>query len=374
MTGLRKAAQSPVRSRIAMSEATSKRNSAQPAGKAQPSRDMKLPGVEEIVAFLSKPEAYPDSAQHVETRQTHMSWVFLTNTQAWKLKKPVRTEYLDFSTPEARRLNCAREVRLNRRLAKDVYQGVVPLTVDRQGNLQLGGQREVVDWLVCMRRLPSERMLDELIARHAVAEGDVSKLASVLTDFYMQARPVPITGPQYRKRLTAHLESARRELAKMAPEPVELIMRSQFEFLRENSRLFDARVRERKIIDAHGDLRPEHICLETQPHIIDCLEFNRTLRILDAASELMFLALECERLGAPEIGKVIFRKYCEEAGDWPSSPLLAFYRAYHACIRAQIAIWHLKDEGIRDRANWIAKANRYLDLVAGAQRANVIYE
>jgi aminoglycoside phosphotransferase family enzyme len=334
---------------------------------------MKLPGVEDKVAFLSKPEAYPDRVQWVETKQTHMSWVFLTDEHAWKLKKPVRTEYLDFSTPEARRRNCAREVRLNRRLAKDVYQGVVPLTFDKHGNLQLQGHGDAIDWLVRMRRLPSERMLDDLIARHAVAETDISNLASVLAAFYRKAPPVPITGSRYRKRLAGHLESAGTQLAGtdsgLLTDLVEPAIRSQLESLQKNSKLFDARVRAGKIIEAHGDLRPEHICLEPQPVIIDCLEFNRNLRILDVASELSFLSLECERLGAPDLGEFIFRRYSEETGDWPSSVLLAFYRTYHACIRAKIAILHLEDGGIRDRANWIAKANQYLGLVACVSQA-----
>jgi aminoglycoside phosphotransferase family enzyme len=101
---------------------------------------MRLPGIEEKVAFLSKPEAYPCPVERVETRETHLSWIFLTDTQVWKLKKPVRTAYLNFSTVDARRRNCEREVRLNRRLARDVYQGVVGLTVSKQGYLQLSGE------------------------------------------------------------------------------------------------------------------------------------------------------------------------------------------------------------------------------------------
>jgi len=116
---------------------------------------MNMPGIDEKVAFLSRPEAYPDRSARVETKQTHMSWVFLTENQAWKLKKPVCTEYLDFSTPEARRRDCHMEVRLNRRLASDVYNGVVPLTLRNGRDLQLGGPGTRIDWLVSMRRLRS---------------------------------------------------------------------------------------------------------------------------------------------------------------------------------------------------------------------------
>jgi aminoglycoside phosphotransferase family enzyme len=141
------------------------------------------------------------------------------------------------------------------------------------------------------------------------------------------------------------------------------------EFLEENGYLFDARVRQGKIVEGHGDLRPEHVCLESQPVVIDCLEFNRSLRILDVASELSFLALECERLGAPEIGERILNGYSEQAGDRPANMLLGFYRAYHACVRAKIAIWHLNDANVQGRDAWVAKAEQYLRMAARKSKA-----
>jgi aminoglycoside phosphotransferase family enzyme len=104
----------------------------------------------EKVAFLSSPRNYPD-VRNLEIRQTHMSWVFLTDKDAWKLKRPVRTEYVDLSTPNARQRNCLREVRLNRRLAKDVYIGVETLTMDREGNFRLHGRGKIVDWLQILK-------------------------------------------------------------------------------------------------------------------------------------------------------------------------------------------------------------------------------
>ena len=103
--------------------------------------------------------------------------------------------------------------------------------------------------------------------------------------------------------------------------------------------------------------------------IIDCLEFNRSLRILDAASELAFLALECERLGAPEIGKQLLNVYREQTGDRVPNALLEFYRAYHAAVRAKIAIWHLKDDDILAEAHWVAKAEQYLKMAARMSKA-----
>src|SRR5574341_2429097 len=137
---------------------------------------MRIPGIREKVAFLSKPESYPAPTRTVETKETHMSWVFLTDTQAWKLKKPVRLDYLDFSDPEARRRNCEQEVRLNRRLAPEVYLGIAPLILDRQGKMRLEGEGEPIDWLVVMRRLPAARLLDRAIADQTVSEADARKV------------------------------------------------------------------------------------------------------------------------------------------------------------------------------------------------------
>jgi aminoglycoside phosphotransferase family enzyme len=335
---------------------------------------MSGPGLNEKVAFLSRPDSYPNGVKCVEAKQTHMSWVFLTDTHAWKLKKPVQTAVLDFSTPEARRRNCGREVQLNRRLAEDVYLGTVPLTIDDNEKLRLDGRGEEIDWLVWMRRLPDDRMLDRMIARHTCTEDDIFKLISVLTAFYKNATRVPVTGTEYRIRLSGDLDKARKELVAtdygLRADLVESVISFQLQFLEDNARLFDSRVRSEHVVEAHGDLRPEHVCLELRrPVIIDCLEFNRTLRTLDVASELAFFALECDRLGAPEIGDLVLNKCSEETGDSPVPQLLAFYKAYHACIRAQIAIWHLKDAAVGDRANWIAKANQYLELIPRVNRA-----
>jgi aminoglycoside phosphotransferase family enzyme len=142
------------------------------------------------VAFLTRPESYPTAPQRVEVIETHMSWVFLTESHAYKLKKPVRYDYLDFSTPAARYWDCTEEVRLNRRFAPNVYHGVVPLTVDPQGILQLAGRGATIDWLVHMRRLPAERMLDYAIAHGTVREAEVRQIGALLTRVYLQTPAV----------------------------------------------------------------------------------------------------------------------------------------------------------------------------------------
>jgi aminoglycoside phosphotransferase family enzyme len=329
------------------------------------------------VAFLGTPAAYPYRPLRVDVKETHMSWVFIAGDRVYKLKKPVRYPFLDFRTLAAREANCREEVRLNRRLAPRVYVGVVPLTKEHDGLLALAGRGEVVDWLVEMRRLPEELMLDRVILEHSIERdrGDrrIDAVADLLITFYRACPPADLSPPSYVQQFAREQAITEAVLS----DPRFSLDRAQVGYaldrvrrgLKEDAAILEDRVKHGRIVEGHGDLRPEHICLSDPPVIIDCLEFNRQLRILDAASELSFLALECERLGAPEIGNHLINAYSEEADDWPSQELLKFYRIYHAAVRAKIAIWHLKDGAILDKTTWISKAEQYLRMAAGMTKA-----
>ena len=318
------------------------------------------------VDFLRRPSAYPDAPRRGEAPETHMSWVFLTEQYVYKLKKPVRWDVLDFSTPELRRIDCEEEVRLNRRLARDVYLGVRALTLEPDGGLALDGAGRAVDWLVHMRRLPAESMLDHRIEAGRVEEDHVRPVARLLARFYAAAEAIPCTPQAYRERLAEGTRADWRELLRPAfglpGEQVSAIAKEQLAFLERRADLFEQRVREGRIVEGHGDLRPEHICLGPEPAIIDCLEFSRDLRVLDPADELAFLALECERLGAPAVGGWFLAAYAEATGDEPPPELLAFHRAYRALRRAKIAVWHLNDPDVRDPERWRRRALAYLAL------------
>ena len=321
----------------------------------------------EKVAHLSRPESYPEKTAAVEVVQTHMSCVFLTDRHAWKLKKPVRHDFLDFSTLEARRADCEEELRLNRRLARDVYLEIVPLAVTPEGAMRVGGDGEVVEWLVKMRRLPAQLMLDHAIRHGNVARHDVRRFALVLGDFYRHAEPIAMEAAQYRQRFERDIRA--NHLGLSAPEYsisldlVQSITARQLAFLEQEASSLDRRVTQGKIVEGHGDLRPEHVCLEPEPLFIDCLEFNRDWRVLDPADELAYLSMECEVAGAPWIGEVAFETYREATGDDPPLALVRFYKAYRASVRAKLSAWHLKDHpDPADQGKWIARARRYLEL------------
>jgi len=318
------------------------------------------------VQFLSQPNSYADCPRSVEVLETHMSWVFLTDNVAYKLKKPVRYEFLDFSTVEARYRDCEAELHLNRRLAPEIYLGIIPLSVDPLGNLHLEGEGQIVDWLVKMRRLPRDGMLDWAIEHQAVQKEDIRKIASLLAEFYKHLSDVNLSPETYRDRLSENVSANLKELLLPSyglPENwVCAIAAGQLAFLDRHSEQIDRRVRSGHLIEGHGDLRPEHICLKPKPAIIDCLEFNREFRILDAADELAFLALECERLGAAWIGNLLFETYSNETDDYPPVELIEFYKSYRAYLRAKIAVWHAREPGQGTAKTWFDRAKQYLQL------------
>jgi aminoglycoside phosphotransferase family enzyme len=323
--------------------------------------------IDEKVRFLKRPTAYASCPQVIDVKETHMSWVFTAGDRVYKLKKPVHFPFLDFRTLAARENNCREEVRLNRRLAPNVYLGVLPLTVDKDGRLALAGAGKVVDWLVEMRRLPDELMLDQAILRHTIehdASGRLDAVADLLVGFY-RTFPAEITPSAYVGQFArehaineAVLCDSRFELDGAQVSDVVERVRSGIE----GEAPLEDRVKRGHIVEGHGDLRPEHVCLSDPPVIIDCLEFSRPLRLVDPFDELTFLTLECEVLGAGWVGKHITERCREGLEDTPARQLLDFYWNYRACLRARIALVHLLEPNPRTPDKWVPLARRYLQL------------
>lgn len=319
------------------------------------------------VDFLSQRHAYPECAATITTRETHMSWVFLVGDKAYKLKKPVRFPYLDFSSVAKREAACRAELRLNRRLAHDVYLDVLPLVRSSKG-LAIDGPGEAVDWLVMMRRLDERNMLDNSIVEGGVKTWELDRLAAVLAQFYRRAQPTFVSSAVRLTEWYRSLDYNRRVLLDgrlaMPAGLVQWIDQVQRRFLDRRSDLLAERIRRRKIIDGHGDLRPEHIWLGDPVRIIDCIEFNPHLRAVDPFDEIAFLALECERLGAGWIGEYVERRIRQELQDIPSDELMTFYRCHRATLRARLAIAHLLEPEPRTPEKWPRLARQYLHLAA----------
>jgi aminoglycoside phosphotransferase family enzyme len=218
-------------------------------------------------------------------------------------------------------------------------------------HLRLGGKGTVVDWLVKMRRLPSALMLDTVIKAGQADAAVVSKVAALLSRFYAGLAPVPMSPSDYIERFEREIDEHRRELAipdyGMPDELVSSIALAQANFLQGSAGLLRERINGHRIVEGHGDLRPEHVFVGSPPVVIDCLEFNKQFRIVDPADELAFLWMECAFLGAPAVG-----------GD----------RSHRACLRAKLSLWHLKDHDVREPGKWRSRAKKYLGLADHAAR------
>jgi uncharacterized protein len=335
-------------------------------GRALQAAGAEIPPAAEVVRFLSDPSSYPEHTASVSVIETHMAYVFLTDAFAYKLKKSVRFDFLDFSTVALRRHVCEEEVRLNRRLAPDVYLGMLPLVRETGGALHVGmkPESEPIDWLVKMRRLPSDRMLDQLIRMGRVGKHELAALAALLVTFYRGASREPVSPAAYVDRLDSAIAADVRDLGAWHNDlPISRI-RSIGAALRQRLFTEDRKFQRRAdhIVEAHGDLRPEHICLTDPPVIIDCLEFRRDFRMLDPLDELAFLGMECERLGDATTGRAMLRLYEEGTGDQAERMVTEFYAAMRALLRAKLAIWHLRDGAGADSARWRASAHAYLEL------------
>ena len=265
--------------------------------------------------------------------ETHVSTLFMVGDMTFKVKKPIRTGFLDFATREARELACHREVDLNRRFAPDVYLGVDD--VSREGVM--------IDHVVVMKRLPDDRRLSMRLELPSVRE-ELRELARLIVEVHGDSpRGLEIDAASGHDAVCALWNEGLEQLGEFAGGPLE---RRDLErmatlvghYLGGRRPLFDQRIRDGRALDGHGDLLAEDIfCLDDGPRLLDCLEFDDRLRFGDALNDVAFLAMDLERLGHPEAGSYLLECYAEFSGDsWPDS-LAHHYVAYRAQVRAKVA-------------------------------------
>jgi aminoglycoside phosphotransferase family enzyme len=323
-----------------------------------------------LVAFLSSPEAYGGGATSaVSVAETHISWVFLTDSHAYKVKKPVRFPFLDYSTLEQRRQACRDEVRLNNRLAAGTYRGVVPICESPGGKLKLAGEGDVIEYCVQMQRLPADRMLDRLIHDGRATGADIDRLLGILVPFYRSVAH----GPEIAEHGSARaIEANARENMNLLEAPDHFLPRatlqrvraSQLQFLQLRAELFAKRAAMGRVCEGHGDLRPEHVCMMEQPVVFDCLEFSLALRSADVANELAFLAMEFDYLGVPELGHTLINGYRAQSGDDVPDGLVSFFKSYRACVRGKVEELRAAQQTNAAAERSRARARRYLQLAS----------
>ncbi|CAL1125394.1 unnamed protein product [Cladocopium goreaui] len=322
-----------------------------------------------LKVWLNKPENLPSPTRSVKLIETHISLVFVADEHVYKLKKPVEFEFLDFSTIDARRQACEDELRLNRRLAPQVYLEVLPVYRKADGTPTWEATGEPIDWVVHMRRLPEQRMMEDVIRAGEITDGDCQAVVRMLAAFYRSLPGIDLTPEDYRQRIEAHVRGNFDDMIAGAQHlpalAVKRITASLLRMLKLESEGFDARVKAGRVIEGHGDLRPEHVCLIDPPVVFDCIEFSQDFRTIDVADELSFLAMECDLLKAGELGQRLIEQTQAALADDVPPRLSRFYKAYRACVRSKVAA--LRSVQLEGEAEQAAhdEAEAYLKLAEG---------
>lgn len=320
-------------------------------------------GLPEKLAFLA--EALP-GAQRIET---HTAFVFLQADRVFKLKKPIRLDYLDYRSLAAREHVCREEIRLNRQLAGDMYLGVVALTCDARGRMGFGAAGRVIDWLVEMRRLPNERLLDACLRSGAeVTAAEIAAVAARLIAFYRARQADRPNYGLYLRHLRRESDVNTRNLLEMRGHlngalDAAFVVRCAA-IVGSHVPEIAARDDARLIIEGHGDLRPEHVCLTTPPTVFDRLDFSVEMRMIDIFDEANYLGLECAMLGAPWIGPQVLAAMQAAGFAAPSPGLQLAYGVFRCLTRARLSLDHLRDPKPRTPEKWPAQALAYLARAA----------
>lgn len=286
--------------------------------------------------------------------ETHISWVILTDKLAYKLKKPVKFDFLDFSTLEKRRHYCREEVKLNNRLTQGMYLGVVPVVNTEQGP-QLEGKGEVVDYAVKMKRLDSSRQMDKLLERAEVHSAYMIQLAEHLAAFHLRADVIekPPVLEKIKEDFT-DLDSVKSQVEKQLGEHAAREMGDCISFAQHLlGKLFPRmaeRGRQGLIVDGHGDLHSRNIFLLAEPVIFDCIEFNPHFRQLDVLDELAFLCMDLDYHNARQLEEPFLRTYLRENpcisgdADWA---IFSYYKWYRANVRLKVnALRAMEEESV----------------------------
>ncbi len=307
---------------------------------------------EKICEAMANPAFYPHRVVELKRIDTHISTVFMTGYWAYKLKKPVDFGFLDFRDLDARGRFCRREVELNSRLSRGVYQGVVEIREDDSGRV-LGlspdgrrdttGKGKVVEYAVKMRQLPDEASLESLLKAGKAARSRAVDLGRRVAEFYEHSR----TNPEIARfgaveAISYNVEENFRQLEPFidglsARERRDLMRQVSRSFLKICEETIEGRVRDGRIRDCHGDLRADHVYFYRGIQIIDCIEFNDRFRYSDVVNDLAFLHMDLEHRGYDDWSDAFLAAYVERAGDHGLYALLDFYASYRAVVRFKVA-------------------------------------
>ena len=266
--------------------------------------------------------------------ETHISWVIVGLHFTYKIKKPVKFNFLDFSTLEKRKHFCNEEIKLNQRYSPSIYLKVMPISINGS----------IVDYAVKMKTLPPEKRLDKLITKNKATPSMIKKIAEEIWHFHSKAKASDNISnfgkPDHlRKIYNKDFNSLSHFVGKnISGKEYGQLYHFMNNFLINNKTFFLSRIKEKAIRDRHGDLHSENIFYHNKPYIFDCIEFNPNFRYIDSAAEISFLVMDLEFRKKEELAKIFLNAYLNKSKDYDLLKLLTFYKCHYACVEGLVNI------------------------------------
>ncbi|MEN9236169.1 MAG: AAA family ATPase [Gloeomargarita sp. GMQP_bins_25] len=305
-----------------------------------------------LIQRLQQPDFYPHPVRDIQVQQTHISWVVLTGNYAYKVKKPVNFGFLDFTTLEKRRHFCQEEVRLNQRLAPQLYLEVVPITVDAQGRYHLGDGGTVIDYAVKMRQFDQDDLWLRCFEQGRLTVQDLEKLGDQIAQFHqMAATNAYITAfgslPVIQGVVEGNYQATLPYVKRWGLEPLFQATKAFTDrYLQDHADWFVERQQQGKIRECHGDLHLGNICFfQGQTCVFDCIEFNDEFRLTDVIYDVAFLVMDLQFRGRRDLAYAFLNRYVEQTGDYLAVRLLPFYCSVRAYVRAKVNSFLASDSG-----------------------------
>ncbi len=336
-------------------------------GQIHPNSEDALPA---LVSALCDAACFDHPTDAISVLQTHISYVLLTGTYAYKIKKAVSLPFLDFSTLAFRKHYCDEELRINRRLAPELYLDVVPITGTPEAP-RMNGEGKVIEYAVKMIQFPDADRLDRVADRGDLGAPQMMALARTIADFHAAVavadRDTPFADSEHlRSEVMGNFESlSAQSLPENTPPLLADIRGWSARSLVDRGAQFRARKRAGMVRECHGDMHLANMALlDKQISIFDALEFNENFRWVDVQSELAFLAMDLDYRGLPGLGWLLLSAYLENTGDYVGLRLLRHYKVYRAMVRAKVAALRMSQcaEGTPERQQAVAELASHVEL------------
>ncbi len=313
----------------------------------------------------------PEPTEHRKLVETHISWVILCDRYVYKIKKPIKYSFLDFSTLEQRKYFCERELELNQRYSRNIYLEVLPI-YELQGQFSIGGSEgNVVDYALKMSKLDPEKQMDVLVSLNKVSDADIINLAQHIADFHKNATIIYDTsavdvGEEFNDLAEARLFLSE-NLCSEYGNRIDSALKASDTFLQKNKKLLQARLKMKFFRDVHGDLHTRNIFLLPDPQPFDCIEFNDKYRQIDVLNEVAFLCMDLDALGRNDLSELFIEQYNR---NFPAirtdqdKNLFIYYKAYRANVRAKVNGLRAKSaSNDADRRAALTEVEIYMNLM-----------